>query len=161
ESLSEALDVPGALRGAFDLGVSAAAGWDDLAAQLRAAGFHVDVLAAGASGNGDVLRVSKDFAWNGSAVSLDIGGKTGFSYFDDAVTGALQGALRAQGPSFSLHVVLGVDLQNGKPSFYLADATNLQMTGLKATGSASGDMSIRYLADVHVDGQLDASLGGT
>ncbi len=161
QSLSEALDVPSALQDVFNLNIGSAAGWDDLAAKLRAAGFHIDVLAGGAANGGDVLRVSKDFAWNGSGVRFDIGGKTDFDYFDNAVNGALQGALRAQGPSFTMHVVLGIDMQNGKPSFYLADATALQMTGLTAHGSASGDMSIRNLADVHVDGQLDASLGGS
>lgn len=122
---------------------------------------YLDVIPQ--AGTNDLLRITWNPRLQSAPATLEVGGSTGFSYFDDGVTGHLEGSLRATAPTLSFQLTLGVDLLNGQPRFFVGDSTRLAYSGLSATGHVSGALGLRNLASVSAQGTLSvnasASLG--
>lgn len=115
-------------------------------------------------GTNDLLRVTwRPRSSTSVRPSFDIGGTTGFQYFDDGVNGQLDGSLRAAAPSLNIQVTFGVDLVDGKPEFFIADShrTQLSILGINAQGVVSGELGLRSLASVQARGNVDVKLSAS
>ena len=126
--------------------------WDSVVSTFQNAGFTILIGAVDSNGNlvedasGNLLEVSRTYTLTAPA-SLIASGTTGFDYLDSA-TGSLLGAISVQSPSIAFQVTLGVDIQNGQPSFFVADSTGLQLNNLTASGTLSGSLAIGSLGNV-------------
>ncbi|WP_168219023.1 calcium-binding protein [Limnoglobus roseus] len=110
---------------------------------------------------GDLVRIKYHFEKAIDPQSFSAGGdKNGFSFFDDAVNGKIQGSLSSDKSTFVVDVDYGVDLVNGVPTFYVAEGSKLALNKLHIAGDAKGELAIRSLASVSVSGKLDANVQG-
>ena len=126
---------------------------EDARTELEGLGFEVQQLGTTADAQGDLLRIHRQFVWNGERTQFDVGGHAGFSYLEAGVDGQLQGMIEGTAQPIVLDLTLGVDLVNGVPSFYLADSTQLT-AGVNIQGTAEGNLGIKSLLDVDVAGTL-------
>ncbi|MBX9622691.1 MAG: hypothetical protein K2X82_02645 [Gemmataceae bacterium] len=139
---------PTAGTGTLPAGVDAALkSWADA---LTAAGMTVERLSLTPNGAGDLARVRYQPAEQTLPVTLSVGGKTKFGYFDDAVTGKLEGGNLAGSVTVAPKLVYGVDLVGGTPRFYLSGDSTFAVKDFNLSGPVSGDLSIKSLANVRV-----------
>ncbi len=124
-------------------------------------GFSVAVIGATPDASGRVLEVSRRIVAPAAAVSFDVGGTTGFTYFDDKVTGTLSGRLTGAAPAAVLAITMGVDVRGGKLGFYVTDATTFEQRSLTVTGSVGGNLGLRDLAAVGVKGTAELKADAT
>jgi streptogramin lyase/Ca2+-binding RTX toxin-like protein len=171
-SFSQAVDVPGKLQTPFGLKLDPnATDLEPLKRHLHDdLGFTVERLDVTADGNGDLVRLSKDFPFSAGQAAFSvggIGGDLGFKYFDDHVAGGLNiGTVQASVPPIAFHVTFGVDLVGTQPQLFLQDSTpdaNGKFTGLDPftiTGQThlTGTMNLRNLLNVQIDGDAILSL---
>jgi Ca2+-binding RTX toxin-like protein len=139
---------------------TAAASIPNLRAQLEGFGFLVQQLDTTPDVYGDVLRASFQKTWTISGASLTAGITTGFDYFDAGVSGGLGGSIQASLLPVTLSVTVGVDLQNGIPTFYVSEGSSLTVGGISISGSVSANMAIRNLLDVDITGPVNGNIGG-
>lgn len=163
ESVGEALDIITKLQAVFENAFDVSATQSQLEAawrSLESAGFHLDYLGSAKDANGDLLRITYDRTFNADRVRFNVGGDTGFEYFDRDVNGGLGGRFNVQSPAVRVHVTFGVDLANNTPTFFVSDSSFVSFDDLQGSTTISGEMALRFLADVQVTGTLTLDLDG-
>ena len=116
--------------------------------------------------SGDLLAISWTQTLSQESVSTSIGAATGFSYLDNALTGAanINGSLSGSVQDVAMQVTMGVDLQGSTPTptFFLdANPANsyLKVDKLNASGTIKGgNLQIGDLANVTLN-QATATVG--
>lgn len=130
-----------------------------LSTQLANMGFDVQYVGTVPDQLGDLLRVHRQIHWAPTSGSLNVGGAAGFSYFQDGVDGELEGTLVGVVPEMGFELTLGIDLLDGSPSFYIASGSNLNFA-IGIDGNAHGNLGIKSLLDVDVQGRIQSSISG-
>ena len=162
ESIDSALGLHDKLQNALhvDLTPSTDMTLQEIRDQLSDWGFDVQYLGTTADENGDLLRIHQKFTWYDEQANFDVGGKAGFSYFEDGVQGSLEGSVSGRAQPIEIDLTLGVDLVNNQPRFYVADTSKLSLTGLSASGTGTGNIAIKSLLDVNVSGKVELAVTG-
>ena len=121
--------------------------WSAVASRLQHAGFQVVTPFTGTPDvHGNLMVMSWQKSSSPSITSTPIGATTGFNYLDDALqgTGILTGFLNGKVQDVVLQVIMGVDLQNGQPAFFLdanPAACDLNVAGLMPAPASSAATS--------------------
>lgn len=158
ESLGDVLDMNGMIQAAFNIPAGTPATLTTLRAQLEQAGFEVGYLGlTPETGSNDLMRLRYRRSFDVSA-RFNFEDARAFSYFGDSVTGDLRGNAQTTNPHVELDLTFGIDLIDDRPVFFLAESSSISVTNVVLQGSASGNLSIRWLAYVQAQGQIDAAL---
>ncbi len=167
ESVGEILDAVTKLQSAFDKALTGTQQQIEAARlDLAALGFTIEYMGSRADANRDLLRITYHRTFNTDRARLNVGGETGFAYFDNDVNGTLSGSFVADSPTVTVHLTFGVDevggtaQQLGTPTFFISDSSYVAFDDLHASGHITGEMAIRYLANVKAEGTLTVDLDG-
>ena len=161
ESVAQISDAADRLATPFLTDIQTSSSLSEVSDALSSLGFQVEYLDILPDASGDLLRATYQQVWNTPSVPVDFGLSTGFEYFDAGVDGSLAGSLSAALQPVSLSMTLGVDLENGVPTFYVSEDSSLTVGGISLTGSVQANLGIRNLLDVDVAGAVTGSLGGS
>src|SRR3954447_5344303 len=123
DTLGATFNVAGAIAGSLPKTIKPSDVLNDARAQLSNYA-KVEQLAITPDARGDYIRLTIDKQLTPPRASFDIGGRAGLAYFDDHVTGEVQGKLLASVKALVLHLTIGVDLRDGAPAVYVADTSS-------------------------------------
>lgn len=125
--------------------------------ELTAAGLTVEYIGLRPNDKQELLRVTYERAVE-VPMDFNIGGETGFAYFDKEVNGAIAGQLQVASPKLRLHLTWGIEERNGTSNPFVGESSSLRLEGLGATAGFAGSMALRDLANVRASGKLRAHL---